>query len=55
MRNDTIKLDPDSVIGYNGTFYIAVGCAAAMITVVVLITSAIYVKSKKKRNQSSLQ
>lgn len=54
-RNDSIKLDPGSLITSTGTFYVAVGCAITMISVVVVVTSAVYVKSKKVRHQDSLQ
>ncbi|XP_049803698.1 tyrosine-protein kinase Dnt-like [Schistocerca nitens] len=53
-RNDSIRLDPASLVTSSGTFYVAVGCACAMIVVVIAITSVVYVKSKKLRTQQSL-
>lgn len=54
-RNDSIRLDPGSLVTSSGTFYVAVGCACVMIVVVIAVTSVVYVKSKKARTQESLQ
>ncbi|GLH09460.1 Tyrosine-protein kinase RYK [Gryllus bimaculatus] len=54
-RNDSVRLQPGSLVTSSGTFYVAVGCACAMIVVVVAVTSVVYVKSKKARTQESLQ
>ncbi|KDR13445.1 Tyrosine-protein kinase RYK, partial [Zootermopsis nevadensis] len=53
-RNDSIRLDPGSLVTSSGTFYVAVGCACVMIVVVIAVTSVVYVKSKKARTQESL-
>ncbi|XP_068085426.1 tyrosine-protein kinase RYK [Anabrus simplex] len=53
-RNDSIRLNPGSLVTSSGTFYVAVGCACAMIIVVIAVTSIVYVKSKKARTQESL-
>ncbi|KAK7871821.1 hypothetical protein R5R35_006421 [Gryllus longicercus] len=53
-RNDSVRLQPGSLVTSSGTFYVAVGCACAMIVVVVAVTSVVYVKSKKARTQESL-
>lgn len=54
-RNDSIRLDPSSLASSAGTFYIAVGCACAMLLVVIVIASLAYVKSNKTSTQDSLQ
>jgi hypothetical protein len=54
-RNDSIRLDPGSLVTSSGTFYVAIGCACVMIVVVIAVTSVVYVKSKKARTQESLQ
>lgn len=54
-RNDSVRLNPASLVTSSGTFYVAVVCACVMIIVVIAITSVVYVRSKKMRTQQSVQ
>lgn len=46
FRNDSIRFDPESLGAATGSFYVGVACALAMITVVVVTTSAVCIKKK---------
>ncbi|XP_044765971.1 tyrosine-protein kinase Dnt-like [Coccinella septempunctata] len=50
-RNDSIKLDPESLENATGSLYVAVACAVTMITLIVITTSAVCIKNKKVRSQ----
>ncbi|CAG9855048.1 unnamed protein product [Phyllotreta striolata] len=49
-RNDSIRFEAGTLGATTGSLYVAVACALAMITLIVVVTSAICVK-KKSRNQ----
>lgn len=51
--NDSIRLDPESLENATGSLYVAVACAIAMITLVVVTTSAVCIKNKKVRSQEA--
>ncbi|KAK9889505.1 hypothetical protein WA026_004783 [Henosepilachna vigintioctopunctata] len=53
FRNDSIRLDPESLENATGSLYVAVACAVAMITLVVITTSAVCIKNKKVRSQDT--
>ncbi|XP_045481714.1 tyrosine-protein kinase Dnt-like [Harmonia axyridis] len=50
-RNDSIKLDPESLENATGSLYVAVASAVTMITLIVVTTSAVCIKNKKVRSQ----
>ncbi|CAH1377721.1 tyrosine-protein kinase Dnt-like isoform X1 [Tenebrio molitor] len=50
-KNDSIHLDPTSLENATGPMYVAVACAVAMISLIVIITSAVCIQNKKVRSQ----
>lgn len=50
-RNDSIRLDPESLENATGSLYVAVACAVTMITLIVITTSAVCIKNKKVRSE----
>lgn len=50
FRNDSILLDPESLAN-SSSMYVAMACSVAMITAVVVTTSAVCIKNKKMRSQ----
>ncbi|XP_019881760.2 tyrosine-protein kinase Dnt-like [Aethina tumida] len=52
-RNDSIRLDPESLGNATGSLYVAVACAIGMISLVVATTSAVCIKNKKVRSQEA--
>lgn len=52
-RNDSILLDPETLANSTSSMYVAMACSVAMITAVVVTTSAVCIKNKKMRSQET--
>ncbi|XP_017770370.1 PREDICTED: tyrosine-protein kinase Dnt-like [Nicrophorus vespilloides] len=50
---ETIRLDPNGISTSTNSLYIAAGCAVTMITLIVIIASAICIKTKKENTRES--
>ncbi|XP_054268451.1 tyrosine-protein kinase Dnt-like isoform X1 [Macrosteles quadrilineatus] len=53
-RNDSIRLDPDTLTSTNATFYVAVTCACVISVCVIAVSFLSYVRNTKSRTQDSL-
>jgi RYK receptor-like tyrosine kinase len=54
MSQVVVVDSPPAEITSAGIFYIAVGCACALITVIVIVVTAYYVRNNKARRQGEM-
>jgi RYK receptor-like tyrosine kinase len=54
MSQVVVVDSPPAEINSAGIFYIAVGCACALITVIVIVVTAYYVRNNKARRQGEM-
>lgn len=53
--SQVVVVDPPQVeISSGSIFYIAVGCACALITVIIIVVTAYYVRNNKTRRQGEM-
>jgi RYK receptor-like tyrosine kinase len=54
MSQVVVVDSPPAEVNSAGIFYIAVGCACALITVIVIVVTAYYVRNNKARRQGEM-
>ncbi|XP_076339966.1 tyrosine-protein kinase RYK-like isoform X2 [Tachypleus tridentatus] len=54
-RNGTMLIDPSAVVASTSSFYVAVGCASALIVVITSAATTCYIRAQKARRNEALK